>query len=391
MQVFKAYFKVMRGAVATLSINLCVFLALAVLFSFIAPQVQPVGFEPSRIPVAIINRDKEGEVSQGLAEYMEKVCKVIECPDDPEKLQDALFHGQVKYVAIIPPGFSDAFLSGEDCVIQKVIVPGSAEGYYVDIIINRFLDTLDLYRMYGGVGEEDSLPRLIASAMEDLAVETPVTMIGETVISEEYRPGYYYYFLYCAYALLALITMGVSTIMISFNEPDLYMRNSCSPLSKRRMNLQLAAGHTTFALGCWAVLMIGSLVMHGRNLSETGVLGLYSLNTLAFTFVCAAIGLVIGAFVRSTSAQSGVVNVVALGLCFLGGVFVPQSIMSESVLAVSKFLPSYWFVKANDAIAVLRNSNPEHLHSIHNSILIQVGFAIAIFSVALFFSKEREA
>jgi ABC-2 type transport system permease protein len=131
--------------------------------------------------------------------------------------------------------------------------------------------------------------------------------------------------------------------------------------------------------------------MHGRNLSETGVLGLYSLNTLAFTFVCAAIGLVIGAFVRSTSAQSGVVNVVALGLCFLGGVFVPQSIMSESVLAVSKFLPSYWFVKANDAIAVLRNSNPEHLHSIHNSILIQVGFAIAIFSVALFFSKEREA
>lgn len=391
MQVFKAYFKVMRGAVATLSINLFVFLALAVLFSFIAPEVQPAGFEPSRIPVAIINRDKEGEVSQGLAKYMEKVCKAVECPDDPEKLQDALFHGQVKYIAIIPPGFSDAFISGEDCVIQKVVVPGSAESYYVDIIINRFLDTLDLYRMYGGVCEEDSLPRLIVSAMEDLEVEAPVTMIGEAVVSDEYRPGYYYYFLYCAYALLGLITMGVSTIMISFNEPDLYMRNSCSPVPRRRVNLQLATGHTTFALGCWAMLMIGSLVMHGRNLSQTGVLGLYSLNTLAFTFVCAAIGLIIGAFVRSTSAQSGVVNVVTLGLCFLGGVFVPQSIMSESVLAVSKFLPSYWFVKANDAIAVLGNSNPEHLHSIYNSILIQVGFAIAIFSIALFFSKEREA
>ena len=71
MQVFKAYFKLMRGAAATLSINLFVFLALAVLFSFIAPEVQPAGFEPSRIPVAIINRDKEGEVSQGLAKYME--------------------------------------------------------------------------------------------------------------------------------------------------------------------------------------------------------------------------------------------------------------------------------------------------------------------------------
>ena len=196
MQVFKAYFKVMRGAVATLSINLFVFLALAVLFSFIAPEVQPAGFEPSRIPVAIINRDKEGEVSQGLAKYMEKVCKAVECPDDPEKLQDALFHGQVKYVAIIPPGFSNSFISGEDCVIQKVVVPGSAESYYVDIIINRFLDTLDLYRMYSGAGEEDSLPRLIVSAMEDLEVEAPVTMIGEAVVSDGYRPGYYYYFLY---------------------------------------------------------------------------------------------------------------------------------------------------------------------------------------------------
>ena len=137
--------------------------------------------------------------------------------------------------------------------------------------------------------------------------------------------------------------------------------------------------------------MVGGLIMHGESLFKTGVLGLYSLNTLSFTFVCASIGLLIGTFVRGQNAQQGVVNVVTLGLCFLGGVYVPQSIMSKPVLAVSKFLPSYWFVKANDAISLLSDPSPQNLGAIHTSMLIQVAFAVAIFSITLFFSKEREA
>lgn len=391
MQVFRAYFKVMRGAVGSLAINSVVFIGLAVLFSFIAPQARPMGFEQTRVPVAIINRDTDGEISRGLTQYLEKVCKVVDCPDEPERLQDALFHRQIEYVAIIPSGFSDAFISGEKCPIQKIIVPGSTESYYVDIIINRFLDTVNLYKTYGGTGESDSLSWIISSAMDDLQVEVPVTMIGQAAVSVGYQTGYHYYFNYCAYALLALITIGVSTIMISFNEPDLYMRNLCSPLPRRRMNLELAAGHTVFAVGCWGLLMIGGLIMHGKSVFKAGVLGLYSLNTLSFTLVCASIGLLIGTFVRSQNAQQGVVNVVTLGLCFLGGVYVPQSIMSKPVLAVSKFLPSYWFVKANDAISLLSDPSPQNLGAIHTSMLIQVAFAVAIFSITLFFSKEREA
>ncbi len=393
MQVFRAYFKVMRGAVASLAINFGVFIGLAVLFSFIAPQARPMGFEQSQVPVAIINRDTDGEISRGLTQYLEKVFKVVDCPDELQRLQDALFHRQIEYVAIIPSGFSDAFVSGENCLIQKIIVPGSTESYYVDIIINRFLDTVNLYKTYGGTGtgESDSLSSIISSAMDDLQVEVPVVMIGEAAVSGGYQTGYYYYFNYCAYALLALITIGVSTIMISFNEPDLYMRNLCSPLPRRRMNLELAVGHTVFAIGCWGILMVGGLIMHGESLFKTGVLGLYSLNTLSFTFVCASIGLLIGTFVRGQNAQQGVVNVVTLGLCFLGGVYVPQSIMSKPVLAVSKFLPSYWFVKANDAISLLSNHSPQNLGAIHTSMLIQVAFAVAIFSITLSFSKEREA
>ena len=385
MQVFKAYFKVMRGSAVSLAISLGVFMGIAVLFSFIAPKTSIADFEPTRTPVAVINRDGDTELAQGLVDYLAHTVQPVSYPDDEEKLQDALFYRKVEYIAIIPSGFSDAFMSGKDCAIGKVIVPDSTSSYYVDMSIDKFLNTVRLHRLYGG--EKDEV-QLVAAAMADLAVDTQVTMrsFGRTHGSPE---PYSYYYAYCAYALLAMIMTGVSSIMIAFNEKDLYMRNLCAPLPKRSMRLQLAAGHGVFALGCWGILVLGSFILHGKSLLPSGLVGLYSLNTLAFAVVCAGIGFLVGSSVKSYGAQAGAMNVIAMGMSFLGGVFVPQSIMSKSVLAVAKFLPSYWFIRANDAISELSRFTGESLRPIYGSILIQLGFAVAVFSVTLLLSKER--
>jgi ABC-2 type transport system permease protein len=385
MQVFRAYFKVMRGSAVSLTISLSVFVGLAVLFSFIAPKTSIADFEPTRTPVAVINRDGDAELAQGLVDYLARTSRLVQYPDDEEKLQDALFYRKVEYIAIIPSGFSDAFMSGGDCTIGKVIVPDSTSSYYVDMSIDKFLNTVRLHRLYGG---EEFQAQLVAAAMADLAIDTPVAMrsFGRTHGSHE---PYSYYYAYCAYALLAMIMTGVSSIMIAFNEPDLYMRNLCAPLPKRSMSLQLAAGHGVFALGCWGILVFGSIILHGKSLLPSGLVGLYSLNTLAFAVVCAGIGFLVGSSVKSYGAQAGAINVIAMGMSFLGGVFVPQSIMSKQVLAVAKFLPSYWFIRANDAISELSRFTGDSLRPIYGCILIQLGFAVAVFSVTLFLSKER--
>lgn len=385
MQVFKAYFKVMRGSAISLAISLSVFMGLAVLFSFIAPKTAISSFEPTKIPVAVINRDGDSELAQGLVDYLAGTGRLVSYPDDEEKLQDALFYRKVEYIAIIPPGFSDAFMSGEDCAIRKVIVPDSTSSFYVDMNIDKFLNTVRLHRLYSGEKEE---AQLVAAAMADLAVDTPVTVRSFGRLPSSHGP-YSYYYAYCAYALLAMIMTGVSSIMIAFNEKDLYMRNLCAPLPKRSMRLQLAAGHGVFALGCWGILVIGSFILHGKSLLSSGLTGLYALNTLAFAVVCAGIGFLVGSSVKSYGAQAGAMNVIALGMSFLGGVFVPQTVMSKSVLVVAKFLPSYWFIRANDAISELSRFTGDSLRPIYGSILIQLGFAIAIFSVTLLLSKER--
>jgi len=68
---------------------------------------------------------------------------------------------------------------------------------------------------------------------------------------------------------------------------------------------------------------------------------------------------------------------------------VPQAIMSKAVLSVARFLPSYWFVRANDTITELSKFTTDSLRPIYGSILIQLGFAVALFSVTLLLSKER--
>ena len=387
MQVFKAYFKVMRGSAVSIAINLGVFIGLAVMFSFIAPETMGRAFEAVKAPVAVVNRDREGALAQGIAESLSQTHRVVDYPDDPEKLQDALFYRNVEYIVIIPEGFSERFMSESRSVIQKVVVPGSTSSHYVDMSIDRFLNTARLHRRLGGI---DDQAELVAATMADLTPDIPVSVILADEVGQEERPGYAYYFAYCAYALLAMVMTGVSSVMMAFNRPDIHLRNACGPLPKRRMSLELAAGHGLFALGCWVLLMLIALILHGKNLAPWQLAALYFLNTLVFAAVCVGLGLLIGKFVKGEGSQAGAVNVIALGMSFLGGIFVPQSIMSKSVLSVARLLPSYWFIRANDEIWLLSRFSVDTMRPIYGSIMIQAAFAAGLFLIALLFlSKER--
>ena len=45
-----------------------------------------------------------------------------------------------------------------------------------------------------------------------------------------------------------------------------------------------------------------------------------------------------------------VVNIVGLSLSFLSGVFVPQWLLAEGIVNISKFFPFYWLVNAMNRI-----------------------------------------
>jgi len=116
---------------------------------------------------------------------------------------------------------------------------------------------------------------------------------------------------------------------------------------------------------------------------------LYVSNSVVFLLIAMSIVYFISYFVQSTSTLSMISNVLGLGLSFLGGIFVPLEFMSSGVVAFAKFLPTYWYVKANQIVDTYTGTS-EQINTFLSYIGIESIFALAIFSAALAASKLKK-
>ena len=128
--------------------------------------------------------------------------------------------------------------------------------------------------------------------------------------------------------------------------------------------------------------------MYGSYMFTANAL-LLLLNSFIFTIAALSISYLIGNIIKSRGAMSAAVNVVALGSCFISGVFVPQALLGKTVLMISSFTPTYWYVKANNDIVNIVRFNTENLMPVFNSMLIVLGFAVAILTVTLVVIKQK--
>ena len=81
-------------------------------------------------------------------------------------------------------------------------------------------------------------------------------------------------------------------------------------------------------------------------------------------------------------------NILTLGMSFLCGIFIPQQMLGKGVLAFSKFLPLYWYIKNNDLISGF-GGEPFTMHAYRTHLGILVLYGIALFSLALAISKYK--
>ena len=89
---------------------------------------------------------------------------------------------------------------------------------------------------------------------------------------------------------------------------------------------------------------------NGRNSAVTnagrsgGAGNLFSLMSAMFSiFVCS--------FRPGLTAVGMISQIVGLGMSFLCGVFIPQTMLGSGVLAIGKLFPVYWYVRATDLLS----------------------------------------
>lgn len=78
--------------------------------------------------------------------------------------------------------------------------------------------------------------------------------------------------------------------------------------------------------------------------------GYANLNSFVFLLFVIATALLISCFTPNDNTVNILANIISLGMAFLCGVFVPQSVLPDSVLGAAKFLPAYWYVRVNNML-----------------------------------------
>jgi len=384
MQVYKAFFKIIGKNLPQLMIYVVVFLFIAVFMAKTYINPASTDFTQTKVNIAFINQDIGSKLVEGLNNYLIEHANLVSVPDEPQKLQDALFFRHVEYILRVPEGFTEGLLHGENVQLEKTTIPNSMSSVYIDGLVNKYINTAVTYFKHV---EDLSQDQIVSFIQKDLSERTEVRLLNPNLEKTKNQKRAYY-FNYLSYSLLAVLILGVSAVMMVYNHPDLKKRNLCSPLRIGFMNFQMVLANISFAILTWFVMIFTSFIMYGSFMfSPKGLL--FILNSFVFTLTALSISYLIGNTVKNKGATAAVSNVVSLGTCFISGVFVPQAFLGKTVLKLASFTPTYWYVKTNNEITNIVNLKAENMRPLFGNMLVMLGFAIAVLAMTLVMIKQK--
>jgi ABC-2 type transport system permease protein len=389
MQVFKVYFKIIRKNIPMLSIYIVVFMLMVVLFASLGNNASSGEYMAVKTRVMIINHDEPSALTDGLVDYLAEKSIIVPPAKDEEGIRDALFFNDAEYVITIPSGFAEDFVSGTHVLsLEKMTAPGSATGVKTDILVQKYLDLFRLYLETGDKAQTDpnALAEISAFVQSDLKNEAGVTWEGAKEVDAIERIASF--FAYLAYSLLSIMVLGVSSIMIVFSKRDLKNRMNCAPVRSSRISLEMMLGNLCYAIFAWAAMSSVCLLFAGSAVSDPKVWMLV-INALALSIAALSISFLVGSVIRSPSASQAIANVIALGSCFLSGVFVPQWLLGDTVKRIASFTPTFWYVSAIEKIKVLQSYDWQDTKPIYMYMLIQLGFAAAFLVISLVLRQQK--
>ena len=384
MQVFRACFKVIRKNLPSMMIYFMVFLFLMLMLTLFYKAPADDLFHQVRPRIAVFNEDAGDPFSDSLQAWLGNTAQVIAVPDELEKIQDALFYRDISYILRIPAGFGDKVLSGQtdSLYLDRTLIPDSWEGITMDLLVERYVN---LSALFAATLKDMAVSELNAAVQESLAQEASIQLqVTETQPFNRTT----YYFIYMAYAMMAVMILGITSVLLVFNQPDLRSRNLAAPVNLFRFNGQLVLGLLLFAIAAWLVMFLVSLAMDGYQLQVPKFL-LFGANALTFTLACLSIAFLISQFIRSRAVQQSIANVMALGTSFISGVFVPQEMLGDTVQTMASFTPTYWYILAINEIDTLTDFGSLSLQPTIRYMLIQLGFAIALLAVAMAVIRQK--
>ena len=379
MTVFKNYFKIVLRYKWILLLYTAICLGISILNTS-SGGTTPDQFLETKPNIAIINNDEQTELIKGFTSYITEKATLVELENNEEKIQDALFYRDVDFVLYIPENYTKDFMDGKNPEIEiKKTAEGSAE--YTEMMVNKYLKLADIYCKSGM-----NQTQIVESIKTDLAKQVDIVIESGDSSQDKVKP--YIWYTFSNYCFLAISIYIISIVMSVFNSEMIKKKNSVCKMPYKKISNQLLMGNIILILGVWLIYVLISFVLWKDAMSTINGL-LWMLNSFVFILTSATIGFLVSSLVKSKDAISGIVNVLALGLSFISGCFVPQQWINPTVLNVSKAFPSYWYIKASEDIAKLTRYGFEDLKPILISFGVVLGYGVLYIAIIGIINKIK--
>ena len=384
MQVFKTFAKVAKKKFSNTITYFIVFFVLIVAMSFQADSSSGNQFRVSSVDICLIDED-HSEASQALCDYLSSIHHRVTLDSyDRESLQDNLYYYQIGYVLTIPSGFEERLKSGDYKDLVETSKRGdSASGYFVDRQVDAYLNAVAAYLANGF-----SLQEALENTGHSLESVPEVRSIRFADAGKNDGALMYYFFQYLPYVALMILMCGLSPVLMAFHEKKIHARIHCSSLANIRISAQLGLACFTYVFFIWIVFLViaSALVGPTQFFSSSGLMCI--LNSGVFMLVAAAIALLLGVFALDNNITNMIANILALGMSFLCGIFVPQSLLGDNVLAIGRFLPAYWNARVINMLAPFAD-DVLSMYTYWMCIGIQLLFFAVLFAIYLAVERHR--
>lgn len=367
---------------------------------FIAASVswnssQLTEYKPYDTNVIVVDRDNS-DLSRALTKHLSSRFDLVTgVGDDTYDLADALAKsssakGSADCVFFIPEEFEDDLVAaahaGED--LPKLDVTYGAG------TMAAALSSAEASRWISLAGAAAALEPAasngdVAKAAEHAATERAEVEIEQVKVYST-AATLESYFNFGAYAIISSVIVSVGLVFSGMNEPERVRRMEAGPISERQRSLAVFAAAAVLTVCIWFVSSMMGVVGFAGAVAEVGV-GHVCL-ALAATFALACTPLAVGFALSSLGAReellNGVGNLLGMLMTFLGGAWMPLSLMGSAVQTVAHFVPTFW---VNDAIskALAADLTSTVLGDIACDLGVTALFAVAIAAVGLALARVK--
>lgn len=340
MTAFKLFFKIMRSKRASVILYACIFLFISTL-TYLNTKSDDQ-FVISKHRILLFDNDKS-ELSREMCEYLGKNCEIKTLPDsaDVDSQKKLMYYTTIHEAVYINEGFSekvfDMTQNPENLVTIKS-VHNNAE--LVSLHTNNFINAVRGY-LLAGKSESES----VSLAMEALSDSADVR-IADFDSSSGSKIGQYYGML--PYAAISVIISALTPILIAIYKKEIFFRTSCSCVKQTRFTIEITLAGFIMVILFWLVFMAAGLIFNG-GMHKGHEVWVFA-NSFVLFLMSTCLSIFISAIVKNNRVIDFLTQILGLGMCFLCGVFVPLNYLSGGVVAFAKFLPVYWYTKANNII-----------------------------------------